>query len=45
MLFFRDAQGREWFMGGIHNRDAEPVVEALNLVLEMLNTPPEPPRS
>lgn len=37
MLFFRDAEGRQWFIGGFNRSEAEGLVDALNLVLELLS--------
>lgn len=41
MVFFVDAAGRQFFIGGFNRGDAEGIVDALNLVLELLAEDPK----
>jgi hypothetical protein len=36
MVFFRDREGREFYIGGFEPDEAEVIAEALNLTLELL---------
>ena len=36
MVFFRDAKGAQFYIGGFNTEDAHPIVMALNLVLELV---------
>jgi hypothetical protein len=36
MLFYKDAAGKQWFIGGFNREKAEELVDALNLVLDLL---------
>jgi hypothetical protein len=37
MMFFRDAAGREFYVGGFQQEHAIPIAAALNLTLELLD--------
>jgi hypothetical protein len=39
MVFFIDETGRRFYIGGFNPADAERIVGALNLTLELLKTP------
>jgi|GEM_PF-7034866 len=40
MLFFVDARGREFFIGGLNRAHAQRVTDALNAVLRLLESRP-----
>jgi hypothetical protein len=37
MVFFRDAKGAQFYIGGFNTADAHQITTALNLVLELLD--------
>jgi len=39
MVFFRDAGGALFYIGGFNTNDAHQIVQALNLVLELIEAP------
>lgn len=36
MLFFTDMTGAEWFIGGINRDNAQPICDALNATLQLV---------
>lgn len=43
MVFFRDAKGAQFYIGGFNTADAHQITAALNLVLELLDGSPLAP--